>query len=641
MKLGDRAPWIIRTYAGFGDAEATNARFRQNLDKGQRGLSVAFDLPTQNGYDSDHTMAAGEVGGTGVAVCSIADMEALFAGIDLASINTSMTINATAPWHFALYLVLAERRGVPWTALRGTTQNDLMKEFVARGTYVFDPDTSLRLSTDLIAFATEHAPQWNPMNACGYHYMESGASPVEEVGMAMGNAMLVLDAIRPKLTPEGFADVVRRMSFFINSGIELVQEVAKVRAYSKLWRLIAAEEYGITDAVFRAGCQVRSLTLTAQSPEVNIVRIAYEALPVVLSASARVGALQLPGFREALSLPDEAEQTLALRTQQVLMYETDLAAHGDIFEGSFVIERLTSEILDGARSLATSLRQLGYGPAISRVTEALTGGLLRWKTAVERGDVVQVGVNAFRAPVDLIRGAANAPRGEAPDPEAHLIRLRNHRAFRDHGAVASALLELDAAFRSGESVMPATLALARAGGTTGEWTRCIEATVGGRYAASLGVEGAAQIALDVPKAPRRLRVVLGKSGLDGHVNAVTLIAVALARSGMEVIYTGIKQPPEALVEAAIQEDADIIGISSLSGAHLHIARATIELLRARGAGDIPVVMGGILPDEDLPRLRELGVAATFTPGRESMADIVNTLVALAPPRSTEAPKSVG
>ena len=630
MKLTDRAPWIIRTYAGFADAEATNVRYRQNLDKGQRGLSVAFDLPTQNGYDSDHAMAAGEVGGTGVAVCSIADMDLLFEGIDLGTINTSMTINATAPWLFALYLVAAERRGIAWKALRGTTQNDLMKEFVARGTHIFDPETSLRLSTDLIVFATREAPLWNPMNACGYHYMESGATPAQEVGMAIGNAAIVLDRIRPVLSVDQFQDVVRRMSFFINSGIELVAEIAKVRAYSALWKRVAADAYGVADAVFRAGCQVRSLTLTAQQPEVNIIRIAYEALPVVLSASARVGALQLPGFREALGLPDEAEQTLSLRTQQVLMYETDIADHGDIFEGSIVIERKTAELVAEAAALVSEMRDVGYGRAISRVADELTAGLLRWKSGVERGENVQVGVNAFLEPIGLVGNATG--NAAAQDPEAlrrHLIRLRNHRAFRDHGAVADAMMALRAAFEAGENVMAPTIALARAGGTTGEWTQVIESAVGGRYAAPLGTEAGQRVSLDVPKAPRRLRIVIGKSGLDGHVNAVKLIAVACARSGMEVIYTGIKQPPEAIVRAAIQEDADIIGISSLSGAHLHIAAETMRLLREQGATDIPVVMGGILPESDLEALKALGIAATFTPGGHSLGEIVGAIIELA------------
>ncbi|MBT9558548.1 MAG: protein meaA [Myxococcales bacterium] len=631
MRLQDRPPWIIRTYAGFADAEASNARFRSNLEKGQRGLSVAFDLPTQNGYDSDHAMAAGEVGGTGVAVCSIADMALLFDGIDLGAINTSMTINATAPWLFALYLAVAEQRGIPWDKLRGTTQNDLMKEFVARGTHIFEPQTSLRLETDLIAFATRHAPQWNPMNACGYHYMESGAGPAQEIGMAFGNAILVLDELRPHLTDTEFAETVRRMSFFINSGIELVAEIAKVRAYSRLWPKLCRELWGIDGVAFRAGCQVRSLTLTAQQPEVNIVRIAYEALPVVLSASARVGALQLPGFREALSLPDEAEQVYALRTQQVLMYETDVADYGDIFEGSIVIEKKTAELEAEAQRIALDLRGLGYAAAITRVSEELTAGLLRERRAVDTGERVRVGVNAFTE----ARPFAEPGGGQAAaqDPEAlrrHLIRLRNHRAFRDQGAVASAMLELRRAFDAGENILPASIALAKAGGTTGEWTQTLEDATLGRYSPPLGIDGAETraAALTVPASPHPYRLVLGKSGLDGHVNAVKLIAVACARSGFEVIYTGIKQSPEALVRAAIQEDADLLGISSLSGAHLHIAAEVMRLLREQNATDIKVIIGGILPEKDLPALRDLGIAATFTPDSHTLGEVVESLIAL-------------
>ncbi|HMD04738.1 MAG TPA: methylmalonyl-CoA mutase family protein, partial [Candidatus Binatus sp.] len=334
-----REPWIIRTYAGFGDARQANERFLANLKQGQRGLSIAFDLPTQNGYDPDAPVARGEVGEAGVSICHRDDMERLFEGIPLQSINTSMTINATAPFLLALYLVIAEKHGVPWTELRGTTQNDLLKEFVARGTSIFHPELSFRLSTELIRFAVERVPNWNPINCCGYHYMESGAGPAEEIGYAFGNALMILDAIRPRLDAAAFEQTVRRISFFINSGIELVPEICKIRAYFKLWQELCATEYGVNDVAFRAGCQVRSLTLTEPQPEVNIIRIAYEALPVVLSADARVNALQLPGFREALALPDQAEQTLSLRTQQVLMYETGLAGYGDIFEGSKVVEK--------------------------------------------------------------------------------------------------------------------------------------------------------------------------------------------------------------------------------------------------------------------------------------------------------------
>ena len=632
MRLQDRPPWIIRTYAGFGDAEATNARYRQNLERGQRGLSIAFDLPTQNGYDADHPMAAGEVGGTGVAVSHLGDMEVLFDGIDVGALNTSMTINATAPWLYALYVALAEKRGVDPAVLRGTTQNDLMKEFCGRGTYVFDPTSSLRLSTDLITYAAERTPRWNPMNACGYHYMESGAGPAMEVGLAIGNAVLVLDAIRGRVSEEALGQVVERISFFVNSGIELVAEIAKIRAYAHLWRTICAEEYGIADVKFRAGCQVRSLTLTAEQPEVNIVRIAYEALPVVLGASARVGALQLPGFREALSLPDEAEQTLALRTQQVLMYETDIADHPDIFEGSVVIEAKTAEIETAARSVIGRLRELGYAASIPWISQELTDGLVSWRARLEAREQVQVGVNAVRTPVGLVPIVPReATQTDTAAAERHLARLDAWRRERDSSAVARAMGELRRAFERGENVLPASLALAHAGGTTGEWTQVIEDAAGGRYAAPLGTDGALSTALNVPQAPRRIRMLLGKSGLDGHVNAVKLLAVACSRAGIEVIYTGIKQSPEAIVRAAVQEDVDVVGISSLSGAHLHIAREVLAGLEAAGASDVPLVMGGIIPDEDGRALVELGVRAVFTPATGTLAEIVDAIIQVARP----------
>ncbi|MGH7864630.1 MAG: methylmalonyl-CoA mutase family protein, partial [Candidatus Binataceae bacterium] len=401
-----REPWIIRTYAGFGDARRANQRFRANLAQGQRGLSIAFDLPTQNGYDPDAAVAAGEVGKAGVSICHWRDMEALFEGIALNSINTSMTINATAPFILALYLVVAEKQGVAWTELRGTTQNDLLKEYVARGTSIFQPEVSLRLSTELISFTVHRVPNWNPINCCGYHYMESGAGPAEEIGYAFGNAMLVLDALRGNLDADAFDRTVRRISFFINSGIELVPEICKVRAYFKLWRELCNSEYGIEDVAFRAGCQVRSLTLAAQQPEVNIIRIAYEALPVVLSAGARVNALQLPGFREALALPDQAEQLLSLRTQQVLMYETQISNYPDIFDGSRVIEKLTDETAQRARAIAMKMREAGYARSIAAMSAELTDQLADRQRRLESGEIVQVGVNSFFGEIDLAKSPA-------------------------------------------------------------------------------------------------------------------------------------------------------------------------------------------------------------------------------------------
>ncbi len=396
-----REPWIIRTYAGFGDARQANQRFHQNLKAGQKGLSIAFDLPTQNGYDPDAPVARGEVGKAGVSISHWRDMEELLAGIPLGTINTSMTINATAPFLLALYLVVAEKQGVGWDQLRGTTQNDLMKEFVARGTSIFHPEVSFRLSTELIKFAVTQAPNWNPINVCGYHYMESGCGPAEEIGYAFGNALLLLDALRAEVKPADFEKTVKRISFFINSGIELVPEISKIRAYFKLWPALCKSEYGIDGVLFRAGCQVRSLTLTEQQPEVNILRIAYEALPVVLSADARVNALQLPGFREAMSLPDQAEQLIGLRTQQVLMHETGITDYVDIFEGSKIIEKVTAETMEKARDIAMRMREAGYTKSIAMVSSELTRQLSERQRKLESGEITQIGVNAFAGEINL------------------------------------------------------------------------------------------------------------------------------------------------------------------------------------------------------------------------------------------------
>ncbi|MGB6090057.1 MAG: methylmalonyl-CoA mutase family protein, partial [Candidatus Binataceae bacterium] len=458
-----REPWIIRTYAGFGDARQANSRFHQNLKAGQRGLSIAFDLPTQNGYDPDAPVATGEVGKAGVSICHWQDMEALFEGIPLAQINTSMTINATAPFLLALYLVVAEKHGAPWTELRGTTQNDLMKEFVARGTSIFDPEMSFRLSTELIKFAVERVPNWNPINCCGYHYMESGAGPAEEIGYAFGNAMLLLDALRENIAPAAFEQTVRRISFFINSGIELVPEICKIRAYFSLWRELCHSEYGIDEVAFRAGCQVRSLSLTEQQPEVNIIRIAYEALPVTISAAARVNALQLPGFREAMALPDQAEQTLSLRTQQVLMHETGITKYGDIFAGSKVIEGLTAEISQRARTIATELRTAGYSRSIGIVAGELTRALAERQRKLETGEIVQVGVNSFLGEIGLIGLAAESADNSEDGAQASIEKDRvdaiaRWRKHRDNAAVASAGDALARAAAAKQPTMEATLA---------------------------------------------------------------------------------------------------------------------------------------------------------------------------------------
>ncbi|HLW69880.1 MAG TPA: acyl-CoA mutase large subunit family protein [Candidatus Binataceae bacterium] len=627
-----RDPWIIRTYAGFGDASQANQRFLRNLKEGQRGLSIAFDLPTQNGYDADAPIAAGEVGKAGVSIAHWRDMERLFDGIPLDQINTSMTINSTAPFILALYLVVAEKHGVPWSELRGTTQNDLMKEFVARGTSIFNPEVSFSLSTELISFAVARVPNWNPINCCGYHYMESGAGPVEEIGYAFGNALMILDALRATLAPAAFEQTVRRISFFINSGIELVPEICKVRAYFKLWRELCHDEYGIADVAFRAGCQVRSLTLTEQQPEVNIIRVAYEALPVVLSAAARVNALQLPGFREALALPDEAEQLIGLRTQQVLMHETGIGGYGDIFAGSKVIEKLTDETAEQARKIALDLRARGYARAIATVSTQLTQLLAARQTRLESGEIVQIGVNAFTGEIGLTPPSTAADdRDYAAGAREQIAALTVWRAARDQRVVADAREKLERAVRGNGPAMEPTIALARAGGTVGEWTSTIERATNGRYVPPILDRGATVGQFKVPVVNRRIRIALGKAGLDGHINAVKLLAHACMQAGMEVILAGFKQTPAQLVEAALQEDAEILAISSLAGAHMAIAREAITLLESNGSGHVKLVIGGIVPEQDRQRLLDLGVKAVFTPKDSNLGAIVEKLTALSEP----------
>jgi ethylmalonyl-CoA mutase len=635
-----RDPWIIRTYAGFGDAHQANQRFRENLRQGQRGLSIAFDLPTQNGYDPDAPVAAGEVGKAGVSICHTHDMEELLEGIDLAQINTSMTINATAPFLLALYLAVAEKRGVSWTALRGTTQNDMLKEFVARGTSIFQPDVSFRISTELIKFAVTCVPNWNPINCCGYHYMESGAGPAEEIGFAFGNALLILDALRRDLEPAAFEQTVRRVSFFINSGIELVPEIAKIRAYFQLWEKLCRAEYGIDGVAFRAGCQVRSLTLTEQQPELNIIRIAYEALPVVISAGARVNALQLPGFREALALPDQVEQLLSLRTQQILMHETEITKCGDIFEGSRVMEKLTGEIAARAEKIARELRTAGFARSIELVSRELTRLLAEHQRKIEAGEKIQVGVNAFEGEIGL------APRPAPADDSAvqekfereRVESIGRWRASRDNRAVTKAREALERAAAAAGEIMPHTIELAHAGGTVGEWAETIERATQGRYVPPLVDSVGAAVPLRVPAAGRKIRIALGKAGLDGHMNAVKLLALACREAGMEVILAGFKQTPAQLAETALQEDADILAVSSMAGAHITIAREASAVLKQRGASDIKLVMGGIIPEADRERLRDLGVEAVFTPADFKIGEIVRRLIEICDRESATKPK---
>lgn len=629
---GSRPPWIIRTYAGFSGAGETNKRFHENLKSGQTGLSVAFDLPTQNGYDPDAPLSRGEVGGTGVSIAHRGDIEILFRGIDPARINTSMTINATAPFLLALYLVYAEEAGVPWNKLRGTVQNDLMKEFVARGTSIFAPDVSLRLSTDLITFTASEIPQWNPINVCGYHYMESGAAPHEEVGYAFGNALLVLDAVRSRLTSDQFETVVRRISFFINSGIELIPEICKMRSYARLWSSLCEAEFGIRDVPFRAGCQVRSVSLTAEQPENNIVRIALEALPALLSANARVNALQLPGFREALNLPDRMEQTLSIRTQQILMHETRITEFGDIFDGNGVIGELTDRISMDAKNLALHLRSAGYEEAIRTIDHRLTESIMSRQNRIAAGTDSVVGLNLFTDPVGLSEQLelSEPPSRDESFERERIKEMAGWRGARDAGALKQAAITLRQAIGSGGNIMPPTIEFARKGGTVGEWSAVIEETTGGRFHSTLALAEYRQSAPVVSPTPsgNRRRLVLGKSGLDGHTNGLKVLALSFRDAGVEVIYAGTKQTPESLIRTALEEDADAVAVSTLSGAHLAIGTGLLEQRAKQQADQVRIILGGLIPPADADTLRNAGIDLVMSGDSAGIPEVVTQVCSL-------------
>ncbi len=634
-------PWLIRTYSGHSSAKASNELYRSNLAKGQTGLSVAFDLPTQTGYDADHVLARGEVGKVGVPICSLADMETLFYGIPLAEMNTSMTINATAAWLLALYIAVAENQGVDRSVLRGTTQNDIIKEYLSRGTYVFGPEESLRLIGDVITFTVAEVPKWNPINICSYHLQEVGATPVQEVAFAMATATAVLDEIRGRgtVSEEDFGRVFGRISFFVNAGIRFVDEVAKLRAMGQLWAELGRERYGVRDPKhlrFRYGVQVNSLGLTEAQPENNIARIVLEMLAVTLSKDARARAVQLPAWNEALGLPRPWDQQLSLRMQQILAYETDLLEHEDIFAGSHVMEARTAEVADAARAEYT--RILDMGGAVSAVeymkAELVASNAERLRR-IESGDQTVVGVNAFTEsePSLLMDGLDGGIMKVDPASEAEQIeRLEAFRAERDDQAVAGALAELREAVAAGENVMPASIAAAKAGVTSGEWTEALRAEwgtyrgpTGVSAAAALppsavggdGAESLAAARAAVARAEQRLgtkaRLLVGKPGLDGHSSGAEQIAVRARDAGFEVIYEGIRLTPAQIVRAAVDEDVHLIGLSILSGSHGELIPEVLEGLRGQGAEDIPVVVGGIIPAADEEALLAAGVAAVYTP----------------------------
>ena len=640
-------PWIFRTYAGHSTAHESNALYRKNLGKGQTGLSVAFDLPTQTGYDSDHPLANGEVGKVGVPISHLGDMRALFAGIPLGDMNTSMTINATAPWLLALYIAVADEQGVSRATLQGTTQNDIVKEYLSRGTYVFPPAPSMRLTKDVILFTTKEMPKWNPMNVCSYHLQEAGATPVQELAYALATAIAVLDTVKAagEVAPEDFGEVVGRISFFVNAGLRFITELCKMRAFAELWDEITAERYGVTDAkqrLFRYGVQVNSLGLTEQQAENNVYRILIEMLAVTLSKKARARAVQLPAWNEALGLPRPWDQQWSLRMQQVLAYETDLLEYGDIFEGSTEIAAKVEELKREAREELARIDEMG-GAVAAVETSYMKAKLVESNTrrleGIEAAEHVVVGVNRFTEtePSPLAAGEG-AILTVAEEVEAEQIkRLQAWRAARDGKSVAAALKDLRVAARENRNIMPASIAAAKAGVTTGEWGATLRESFG-EYRAPTGVGRAARndshnldpVRADVErvskKLGRRIKFLVGKPGLDGHSNGAEQIAVRARDAGMEVVYEGIRLTPAEIVNAALEEGVHVVGLSILSGSHVPLVKDVVARMHDAGLDDIPIVVGGIIPPEDAAALKAAGVAAVYTPKdyelNRIMADVV-------------------
>jgi (2R)-ethylmalonyl-CoA mutase len=638
-------PWLFRTYAGHSTARASNALYRNNLSKGQTGLSVAFDLPTQTGYDSDHELSKGEVGKVGVPVCHLGDMRLLFDQIPLEQMNTSMTINATAPWLLALYIAVAEEQGADVSKLSGTVQNDLIKEYLSRGTYICPPEPSMRMITDVAAYTREHLPKWNPMNVCSYHLQEAGATPQQELAFALATACAVLDDLKTKVPAEHFPQMVGRISFFVNAGIRFVTEMCKMRAFVDLWDEICRTRYGIDDPKycrFRYGVQVNSLGLTEQQPENNVYRILVEALAVTLSKKARCRALQLPAWNEALGLPRPWDQQWSLRLQQVLAYETDLLEYDDLFDNNPAIDRKVAELSQGAREELARIDEMGGAvKAIDYMKSRLVEANAERITGIETGGTTVVGVNKFTTtePSPLTTGEDTIMVAD-PDAEADQIaRLNDWRASRDQAAVQAALADLRAAARDGRNVMAPSIAAAKAGATTGEWGETVRAAFG-QYRGPTGVarapsnrtEGLEDVreAVDAvsTKLGRKLKFVVGKPGLDGHSNGAEQIAARARDCGMEIAYEGIRLTPAEIVAAVRDEDAHVVGLSILSGSHIPLMGELMEQMRAEGLGHVPVIVGGIIPDEDAERLRAMGVAKVYTPKDFKLNQIMMDIVAL-------------
>ena len=644
---GRDRPWVMRTYAGHSSAEASNALFRRNLSKGQTGLSIAFDLPTQTGYDPDVPLAKGEVGKVGVPVTHLGDMRALLDGIPLDEMNTSMTINATAMWLLALYVAVAEEQGIDPAALQGTTQNDIIKEYLSRGTYVFPPEPSLRLITDMVAYTVAEVPKWNPTNICSYHLQEAGATPVQELAFSLSTAIAVLDAVQKsgQVPEERFGDVVQRISFFVNAGVRFVEEMCKMRAFVELWDQITQERYGIADAKqrrFRYGVQVNSLGLTEAQPENNIARIMLEMLAVTLSKDARARAIQLPAWNEALGLPRPWDQQWSLRMQQVLAFESDLLEYDDLFDGSPVVQRKVEELVRGAREEMMRIDDMGGALAAVEsgyLKTALVQSHAERRRRIEAGDDVVVGLNRFTTsePNPLLADLDTAIETVSPDVQQRAIeRLDAWRESRNEERVVSALEELATAARGRANLMPASLRCAKAGVTTGEWASCLR-EVFGEYRAPTGVSsqtaqaGASDRVRDAVRATGeelggRLRLLVGKPGLDGHSNGAEQIAVRARDAGFEVVYQGIRLTPEQIAAAAVEEDVHVVGLSVLSGSHMELVPEVLHRLHDAGLTDVPVVVGGIIPEADAAALEADGVAAVFTPKDYTIDDIMLRIV---------------
>jgi (2R)-ethylmalonyl-CoA mutase len=646
-------PWLFRTYAGHSTAKASNALYRTNLSKGQTGLSVAFDLPTQTGYDSDHELAQGEVGKVGVPVSHLGDMRMLFDDIPLEQMNTSMTINATAPWLLALYIAVAEEQGADVSKLQGTVQNDIIKEYLSRGTYVCPPRPSLRMITDVAAYTREHLPKWNPMNVCSYHLQEAGATPEQELAFALATAIAVLDDLKEKVPAEAFPTMVGRISFFVNAGIRFVTEMCKMRAFVELWDEITRERYGVTDPKFRRfryGVQVNSLGLTEQQPENNVYRILIEMLAVTLSKNARARAVQLPAWNEALGLPRPFDQQWSLRMQQILAYETDLLEYDDLFDENPAVERKVAALKEGARAELDTLDSMGGAiEAIeymkSRLVEANAERIAR----IEAGETVVVGVNKWTTgePSPLTAGDGGIMKAD-PEAEADQIaRLKAWRESRNEPAVQAALKELREAAANGANVMPASIKAAKAGATTGEWGDVVRAAFG-QYRGPTGVssnpsnrtEGLEDIREEVARVSaalgRKLKFLVGKPGLDGHSNGAEQIAARARDCGMDIAYEGIRLTPAEIVAAAKADDAHVVGLSILSGSHIPLIEELMRQMKEAGLGHIPVVAGGIIPEEDAAHLRAIGVARVYTPKDFELNRIMFDIVALVDPASQAA-----